>query len=154
MKCTLRRCQGRNGCICPKKPPPGFYGSSLIHTNQVNQDSNKAKDNTSLAKLNIVNKNLIKNTPKSKPNNKLPKIISNEHNNVAPSSMIDDSTKVDESLTDRTKIVENNITNKNEDNILKDGEVTIRYNHYKNKFQISKGTMKAEVLNIIQIFEI
>lgn len=143
MKCTLKRCKGKRGCICPTGSVPiGTYAGRKIDSPKTAESNEKlpslpqSPSKASPCKSNIVtnNKNINKKSTLStgvagKNSGKLPKII----------KQVEDSNSTGNTST--AVSTDNSFMNG------VDGEVTIRYNHYKKKFPIIRGSTTSEVID-------
>lgn len=124
MSCTLKRCQGKRGCICPKgKIPVGCYSNSS------NNNAEKAP-----TKLPPINNKAAAAIPTRKPivTKKALSIINKKPVLGAKAEPKPEPKPVEEEEEEE------------EPEILNcDGKVIIRYNHYKKEFVIVKGSCTA-----------
>eukprot|EP01041_Mallomonas_annulata_P016442 gene16442-34310_t len=151
MKCALRRCQGRQGCMCPRNPPKGFYGKSSAD-GQENTSSILATKPTPAVKP--VVKLSKSGTLKSISSDKLKDPPCKSHGKL--SEVQDTKSQIGENIDllktpvllsthpsagNRQEIV-SEAENKNTN-----AEILVRYNHYKNKFQITNGKTTSEAID-------
>lgn len=132
-KCTLRRCQGKYGCICPKKPAPGFYGSP-----------NKREEK----KASLPKKTTLQ--PKQAKSNSKSGIVKSKTKTVtAPSKASDSKPPVADNHDEKLPASDPEITTQHpvEEDTNGTGSVIVCYSHYKKPFPILKGKMTAETFD-------
>lgn len=136
MSCTLKRCQGKRGCICPKgSVPVGTYAGRT--TEKPSAPKLVKNDLPPPRTQQIVKSNITGNTitAKNVPSNSsiMKEEAGNKSNSVAKSSPI----------TELNEKIEPGIL----PSIDGDGTITIRYNHYKKPFSIISGSTTAAAVD-------
>ena len=129
--CTLKRCQGKRGCICPSgNIPVGAYAGRKLEPIVVAPASAEKVSASAVPTL-------------TKGSTKASKVVGNKKLDPLPTGKVKGSS---------LENVETHAIDLKASSVLKssasedfevdgvDGEVTIRYNHYKNKFKVTKGS--------------
>jgi len=141
MSCTLRRCQGKNGCICPKKPPSFIYGKGIKEKNETTEKQVSAKA--------VVKSPLKKSSKKSSPkviptSTPLSNVSDAKNNTENQIPKITDQKAIDKTETSQSLNIQHEASSVSSTPITpQNGEVTICYNHYKKKFNILNGSTSS-----------
>lgn len=151
MQCTLKRCQGKRGCICPKgSVPVGTYAGRQVAADAPQQLSSPEKL-PSLSQSPSQLKAQSAPTQKAKPKttngqSSLPKLPQSPNVVKTASSEIRQS-KEDPKVDDSNSVSKVPAAIEEDDLGGVDGEVTIRFNHYKKKFAIIRGSTTSDVVD-------
>ncbi|KAF0683210.1 Aste57867_24728 [Aphanomyces stellatus] len=132
-QCTLKRCQGKRGCICPKGknlPSGTFSGSKPTTTATTTLPAIAKKEQT---------KAVAKKPAPSKPK---PKQDSNT-THQPPLACVDPR----ETTPPQPSIAPSQPSEPLADDPRANGKVLVRYNHYKKEFPIARGSTTAAAID-------
>ena len=136
LKCTLKRCQGKRGCICPIGTAIGTYKGKkieVINNNVIKNNISTTKNNVNLNNTKHPSKDVINKTNKTEEIPILHQSLSIKDNNII------DTTTLISSLDINKPIDLNDYKGIN-------GEIVIRYNHYKKKFPVIDGSTTSSLI--------
>jgi hypothetical protein len=142
MHCTLRRCQGKFGCVCPKKPAPGFYGSPVNRTAATEsfEGINKPAPTKRQPPVNV--KRIVSSSPKKTASKAHPKSSPAPSAPTGMNGSKESDQKSDNKADEKQDILEDKDTGSNGN-----GTATICYSHYKKPFPITNGATTAAVID-------
>ena len=158
-KCVLKRCQGKRGCICPTGTVIGTYAgrkvTQIINNNNLNDNVNihvksieipaaTAMYNDSFDSGDSMNQLKSIGTMKGNRSNvyQTYNIIDNEKNNSCNTAIISN-----ESQSSSSTATLSNLNKMEQDYSHFNGEVIIRYNHYKKKFSVLNGSTTSKLID-------
>jgi len=160
MSCTLRRCQGRNGCICPKRPPSFLFSKSpeaaqeeVVGVRILSKTPTKKIERKNTAKVSPMSKITAQNSPEQGAEKK-----SSEKSRAVPETNQDKnvSNNFNAQSSEKTQNIEQNeaVSEQSIDKVINqvvddkgNGEVIICYNHYKKRFPISNGMATSTAID-------
>lgn len=137
--CTLRRCQGKRGCVCPKGLVPiGSFGCRKEVTTGDDGDESAAK---------IISHSYVRKASPSRVHTSSQKAVLERKNNRIRDPKIDggSGTKSNESSVIPKKIDNHYEAQPME---VKIGSIVARYNHYKKTFRTEDGSTTAAVIDV------
>lgn len=153
-KCVLKRCQGKRGCICPTGTVIGTYTGRKVNVTQIINNNNvnanvksieipaaTAMYNDSLDSGDSMSQFKPISTTKGDRSNvyQTYNISDNETNNTSNTATISSEFQSSSSSSNLNKI--------EQDYSHFNGEVVIRYNHYKKKFLVVNGTTNSKLID-------
>jgi len=155
-KCVLKRCQGKRGCICPTGTVIGTYAGRKVNVTQM-MNNNNVDVNVNVKSMEIPAATTMYNdsldsgdsmsqfkpisTMKGDRSNvyQTYNISDNETNNTSNTATISSEFQSSSWSSNLNKI-EQSYSHFN-------GEVVIRYNHYKKKFLVVNGTTNSKLID-------
>jgi len=158
-KCVLKRCQGKRGCICPTGTVIGTYAGRKVNVTQIMNNNNvdvnvnvksmekpaaTAMYNDSLDSGNNMSQFKPISTMKGDRSNvyQTYNISDNETSNTSNTATISS-----EFQTSSSSSSSSNLNKIEQDYSHFNGEVVIRYNHYKKKFLVVNGTTNSKLID-------
>lgn len=150
MSCTLKRCQGKRGCICPKgSVPVGSYaGRSSDKSAPISTTSSSAKKEREIIEQ---TKSASIKGKSSTASMKAPIATVSSTTAAAKASMqVAEKSRVPSLVPPtETSIPTSNISASSDDTTSPDanGSVIIRYNHYKKSFPITSGSTTSAAVD-------
>jgi hypothetical protein len=156
-KCVLKRCQGKRGCICPTGTVIGTYAGRKVNVTQMMNNNNVDVNVKSMeipAATTMYNDSLDSGDSMSqfKPISTMKgdrsnvyqtyNISDNETNNTSNTATISS-----EFQTSSSSSSSSNLNKIEQDYSHFNGEVVIRYNHYKKKFLVVNGTTNSKLID-------
>ena len=154
-KCVLKRCQGKRGCICPTGTVIGTYTGRKVNVTQIINNNNvnanvksieipaaTAMYNDSLDSRDSMSQFKPISTTKGDRSNvyQTYNISDNETNNTSNIATISSEFQSSSSSSSNSNKIEQDYSHFN-------GEVVIRYNHYKKKFLVVNGTTNSKLID-------
>jgi len=128
--CVLARCKGKRGCICPKKPPPGFFSG-------IKDNGEREKEKLQLPSIPSA---LVQPKKKLQPSSKSSsKPKSDEPLKTVAQVPIE--VKIQEKMVGSVPIASTSSA------VDRNGNVTVRFNHYKKPFVIVNGCLSSDVID-------
>lgn len=139
--CSLKRCQGVRGCICPKGNVVGSYSCKKVITNSLPVINPKTKIVETTKKPSSTQKSLVKEIKKKQ----VSEII--ESKEKANSSSMNTTENLPLIIEETVAPVISTLSvNETLSNQLPK-EITVIFNHYKRKFPIVNGSLSSTILD-------
>lgn len=143
--CTLKRCQGKRGCICPK-------GQLAVGVYSKCESPNKSELPAIQATVNNANKKsfLTSSKAKSQTSSKPSSVIlKSKETKIEIPSQPPDEIKLPPLQPEQLSIgpSDADINEKQVAPVTGKGSVTVRFNHYKKKFEILNGELSPEAVD-------
>lgn len=140
--CTLKRCQGKRGCLCPKGTVPigAYAGRKLDPIAPAPQSIEVSAATPTKAATKLQTPVRSSSKPKLEP-------IKSKDSLLKPNKLAGSSSVSQQADTEVSKLTEpdGDMGIPEVDGV--DGEVMIRYNHYKKKFVVAKGSTTSAAID-------
>ena len=149
LKCTLKRCQGKRGCICPIGTAIGTYTGKKIEVITNNLTKNRSISTMKQIQSTKHHSKELMNESKRNIEEILIQSLSMKDNIAVNNKYTTTSSNNNTISTSNTSVSNSDSNNQINLNDFKgsNGEVIIRYNHYKKKFLVKDGSTTSSLID-------